>query len=172
MTICAVPAGVVIRPLQWAALPDLHDTAPLDDTDRACMDEMRAVLARHGKLGRFALHLAHRHFDLAPGEVLIERSDPSGRSHHVTVGRLDHVGEAVPTTWLLDDAPDMLAAAIYCVCVSDAVKTSACSRHGKSGSPGEAASNEEATKQRRIAEEKGRYERGFPVGGHDEGRER
>lgn len=169
-----VQSSISIQPMQWTALPDLGDTLPLDDTDHACMMELRAVLARHGKLGRFALHLAHRHFDLAAGEVLIERSDPEGRAQTVTVGRLDDVGEAVPTTWLLDTPPDMLASGvgIYCVCVVDAAKTDACSRHGKSGSPGEGAAKEEAVKQRRIAEDKAKYERGGPVAGHNFEQER
>ena len=167
-------APFAIRPLQWAALPELYDTPPLDAADLACMVELQAVLARHGKLGRFALHLAHRHFDLKAGEVLIERSDPDSRAQTVTVGRLDQVGEAVPTTWLLDASPDLLAsgAAIYCVCVVDAAKTDACSRHGKSSGPGEGALKEETAKQQRIAEEKAGYERGGPVAGHDFEKER
>jgi hypothetical protein len=39
------------------------------------MAELRDVLARHGRLGRFALHLAHRHFALRDDEVLVEYSD-------------------------------------------------------------------------------------------------
>jgi hypothetical protein len=45
---------------------------PIDDSDQACLEEVRAVLARYGKLNRFALHLAHRHFPLGPDEILIE----------------------------------------------------------------------------------------------------
>lgn len=168
-------APLVIQPLQWAALPDLHDTPPLDDTDHACMVELQSVLARHGKLARFALHLAHRHFNLAAGEVLIERSDTEGRAQIVTVGRLDQVGEAVPTTWLLDAGPDMLTAgaAIYCVCVPvNPALFGGCARHGKSSGPGEGKLKEEAVEQRRIAEDKAGYERGGPVAGHDFEKER
>ncbi len=67
-----------IRPMQWSTLPALHDTPPLDETDIDCLREIRDVLARHGKLQRFAVHLAHRHFELGPDEVLIERPDPTG----------------------------------------------------------------------------------------------
>lgn len=159
---------LVIQPLQWSSLPELHDVNPLDASDHACMTELAAVLAKHGKLNRFALHLAHRHFDLDGGEVLIERSDHDARTQRIEVGRLDQIADAVPTTWLLNTAPDMLAAeAIYCVCVADTVKTTACSRHGKSSSPGEAALHQEAVLNRRIAEDKAKYERGFPVAGHD-----
>ncbi|MFT8247169.1 hypothetical protein [Roseomonas sp. BN140053] len=149
---------LVIQPMQWACLPELHETAPLDDSDHACMVELRAVLARHGKLGRFALHLAHRHFELAPGEVLIERPDPDGRTQHVTAGRLDHVPDAVPTTWLFEDGPDMLASgyagAIYCVCTSDSpYAMGACAFHGKSNSPGPAQQREEEARRQQPSEE-------------------
>jgi hypothetical protein len=76
-----------IRPMQWANLPELHQTAALDDSDLDCLEEIRGVLSRHEKLARFAVHLAHRHFELAPDEILIERPDPDGRTQHVTVGR-------------------------------------------------------------------------------------
>lgn len=164
-----------IRPMQWAILPELHDTPPLDDDDDlACLEEIRGVLARHGKLSRFAVHLAHRHFELAPDEILIERPDPDGRTQHVAVGRLDDAREARPTTWLFEEGPELrLSEAVYCVCVSDPNKTDASIRHGKSRSLGEGRQKEEGARERRISEEKGRHERGFPVGGHDEpGRER
>jgi hypothetical protein len=77
-----------LRPMQWANLPELHQAPPLDESDLGCLEEVRAALARHGKLSRFALHLAHRHFDLAPGEILIECPDPDGRTQHVTVGSI------------------------------------------------------------------------------------
>jgi hypothetical protein len=68
-----------IRPMQWANLPELHQTPRLDDSDLDCLEEIRDVLPRHGKSARFAVHLAHRHFELAPGEILIERPDPDAR---------------------------------------------------------------------------------------------
>ncbi|HEY8031260.1 MAG TPA: hypothetical protein VIF02_02485 [Methylocella sp.] len=74
-----------IQPMQLSSLPDLHEAPPLDASDLDCLEEIRDVLARHSKLARFAVHLAHRHFDLAPDEILIERPDPDGRTQHVTV---------------------------------------------------------------------------------------
>ena len=162
-----------IQPLQWSVLPDVHETPPLDDNDLECLEELRDVLARHGKLRRFAIHLAHRHFVLGPGEILIERPDANGRTQHVTVGRLDEEPAASPTTWLFEEGPALrLSEAIYCICVSDPNKTEACIRHGKSRSPGAAHQKEEAVKQRRIAEEKAKYEEGFPVAGHDKEKRR
>ena len=66
---------------------------------------------------------------LGPDEVLIERPDPDGRTQHVTVGRLDDAPEALPTTWLFEEGPELrLSDAVYCVCVSDPNKTDACAR--------------------------------------------
>jgi hypothetical protein len=158
-----------ILPMQWTGLADLLDVPPVDDGDLDCLVEIRDVLARHGKLNRFAVHLAHRHFALGPDEILIERPDPDGRTQHVTVGRLADEPNARPTTWLFEQGREfLLSNAVYCVCVSDPNRTDACIRHGKSSSPGGASQRDEAAKQRRIAEEKAEYDRGFPVAGHDE----
>ena len=113
--------------MQWANLPELHQTPTLDDSDLNCLEEIRGVLSRHGKLARFAVHLAHRHFDLGPGEIRIEQPDPDARTQHVTVGRLDDEPEARPTTWLFEEGPELrLSDTVYCVCVSDLNKTEAC----------------------------------------------
>lgn len=163
---------LVIRPMQWSALPPLHEAPPLDGGDVACLHEIQAVLARHGKLDRFAIHLAHSHFELAPDEVLIERPDPDGRTQHVTVGRLEDEPAARPTTWLFDEGPELrLSDAVYCVCVSDPGKTDACARHGKSSSPSKSKIDEDRAALKRISEDAARHEQGFPVGG-GRGRER
>jgi hypothetical protein len=145
--------------MQWANLPELHQTAALDDSDLDCLEEIRDVLPRHRKLARFAVHLAHRHFELGPGEILIERPDPDGRTKHVTLGRLDDEPEPRPTTWLFEEGPELrLSDAVYCVCVSDPNKTEACIRHGKSRSPTARHQKDEVAKER----EKARYEQGSP----------
>jgi hypothetical protein len=79
---------LTILPLSYEALPHLHDTPDLDDGDEACLAEVRDVLGRHGKPSRFAIHLAHKHFDLAPDEVLIEYPNEKARTQHVVVGKL------------------------------------------------------------------------------------
>lgn len=106
--------GLTIRPLHWAALAELHEVSPLDADDLACMAELRAVLANHGRLGRFALHLVHRHFELADGEVLVEYSDAKTREQVMRVERCDApaLQHAIPTTWLLDGPTPLVA----CVC--------------------------------------------------------
>ena len=76
---------ITIQPMQWSRLQDLHDGPNIDASVAASMEEVRDVLARHGKLQQFALHLAHRLFNLGPREVLIEHPNQDGRIKHVTV---------------------------------------------------------------------------------------
>ena len=106
---------LTIFPVQWARLPDLRDVAPLDAADLDCIAELREVLARHGRLQRFALQLVHKHFDIAPHEVLVEYSDSVSREQRL---RVEERGGcmargAIPTTWMLD-RPD--APVVTCMC--------------------------------------------------------
>ncbi len=106
--------GLTIQALQWARLADLHDVPALDQHDLACMAELREVLMRHGRLQRFALHLVHKHFELAADEVLVEYSDPLAREQLLRVERRDAavLQSAIPTTWTLAEAQPLVA----CVC--------------------------------------------------------
>jgi len=106
--------GLTIQALQWARLADLSDVPALDLHDLACMAELREVLLRHGRLQRFALHLVHKHFELADDEVLVEYSDPLAREQLLRVERRDAevLRGAIPTTWTLADAQPLVA----CVC--------------------------------------------------------
>jgi hypothetical protein len=108
-------ARLTILPLQWTCLPDLRDVTPLDEADLACIAELREVLVRHGRLRRFALQLVHKHFEVAPHEVLVEYSDPVARELRLRVeARAGSVAQqAIATTWMLDqtDAP-----MVTCVC--------------------------------------------------------
>ena len=123
--------SLIVQPLQWEALPELHETPDLDDSDASCMADIRAVLERHGKLDRFALHLIHRHFDLAPGEVLIERPDPDARTQHVSVGRLDDEPLARPTTCILGPG----GATSHCLCAPHPGQQSGCEMHASNKLP-------------------------------------
>jgi hypothetical protein len=107
-------SNVVIKPMQWASVKDLHDCEPLSQADLACMKDVRAALARHGKLDRFALHLIHKHFEIAPDEVLVEYSDAHSREQFFRVEAADSATAklAIPTTWTLDSIEPMAR----CVC--------------------------------------------------------
>jgi hypothetical protein len=168
--------GLYICPTQWSNLPELHDSLPLDDTDLACLADLKTVLARHGKLDRFAVQLAHRHFELAHDEILIEQPDPQARTQHVSVApRGDHPA-VIPTTWLFDDHPALrLVDETYCVCVK--ANGVDCGGHGKSPVPPEPVRRERQQKEignpaerqaeiERIDRDESRYRTGFPVAGH------
>lgn len=105
---------LTIQPMQWTRVRDLHETAPLNAADLRCMVELRNVLARHGRLDRFALHLVHKHFDLEPAEVLVEYSDPGRREQWLRVEARASAALrlAVPTTWTLAQRDPLVA----CVC--------------------------------------------------------
>lgn len=105
---------LVVKPMQWMQVKDLHDTPPLDGGDLECMKDVRAALAKHGKLGRFALHLVHKHFDIAEDEVLVEFSDAGSREQFFRVEKLDSEAakHSVPTTWTLETMEPLA----ICVC--------------------------------------------------------
>jgi hypothetical protein len=172
-------SGLHIHPMQWESLPELHEAPPLDDADLACLVDLRDVLARHGKLDRFAVQLAHRHFGLAPDEILIEQPDPAARTQHVTVARRGDHPAAIPTTWLFEEGPALsLSDAVYCVCVRVRDGDN-CAAHGKSGAPSPVAQRERQQKEQgnpadrraeieRINRDENRHRGGFPVAGHGE----
>lgn len=105
---------LTIQPMQWTRTKDLHDCAPLAEDDLKCMEEVRSVLAKHNKLGRFALHLIHKHFDLDDDEILVEYSDPTIREQFFKVEKANSeaVARAIPTTWTLE----ALQPSARCVC--------------------------------------------------------
>ncbi len=105
---------LTMEPLAWSGLPAFDDLAPIDADDLACMKELRDVLARHGRLGRFALHLAHRHFTLRDDEVLVEYSDAARREQWTRVEPRATQTHAMPTTWLLGSGGPL----VVCVCAS------------------------------------------------------
>ena len=105
---------LTIQAVQWSRLPELRHVAPLNAADFACMAELRDVLARHGRLGRFALHLLHRHFEVGADEVQVEYSDPASREQRLRVEPRNAatLRDAIPTTWTLQGAEPLVA----CVC--------------------------------------------------------
>lgn len=168
MTGPATPSGpLALLPMQWGSLPLLEEAGALDDADLACMRELRDVLKRHGKLKRFAVHLAHRHFELGEGEILVERPDDAARTQHVTVERAADWSGAVPTTWLFDDGPEFsLGAAVYCVCATGPLSP-ACYAHVRSESPTRTKIEQDRLSERNYQQDKAKKEIGWPAGGHD-----
>jgi hypothetical protein len=76
-------SSVMVLPIQWQSLSDIDDVRPIDDTDAPVLDDIRAVLQKHGCLDRFGVALLHRHFEVGDGELMLETTDVSAREHWV-----------------------------------------------------------------------------------------
>ena len=101
----------------WATFPDVGAVRPVDAADEAVLQEVRAVLARHEALGRFGLTLIHRHFDLAPGEILYESTDPERRQQTIEVRQASEFAEdpqVLQTQWVFDDSGRTLVCVGFC----------------------------------------------------------
>jgi len=80
----------------------VEDAHPIDASDMECFAEIRAVLEKYGKLQRFGVSLLHKHFDLAPGEVLLETTDARNRSMSIQPTIIDSSDiQAIDTQWYL-----------------------------------------------------------------------
>ena len=90
-------------PMQWSALPDIATVPRLCADDHTVLDAIRDVLVRTGALGRFGVHLLHKHFDVADDEVLVEYTDVEARTQQCRVEkRVSDRGEPherVETMW-------------------------------------------------------------------------
>jgi hypothetical protein len=99
-------------PSEKLTLPHISQTKPLDATDLDCLAEVKAVLARYGKLEKFGVSLLHQHFNVGPDETLIEESDPVARTLMHRVVPTESLGDATvrDTQWHLASAvPTALA---------------------------------------------------------------
>ena len=95
---------IEVAPVQWSKFKDIDDVEPLNDGDVDCLAEIRDVLAKHGKMSRLGIALLHSHFNLSPGEVMIEESD---EEHRRLITRPATTAETGPgsigTIWMLQD---------------------------------------------------------------------
>ncbi len=92
--------------------PDLTDIEPVGDRDRACLEEVRAVLARHGYLDRFGLTLLHDHFALDDSELLVETCDHDLRTLTIApevVDGADSEFRLIATNWRFSPEGDVIA---------------------------------------------------------------
>jgi hypothetical protein len=76
----SMSASLHMSPMQWASLPDIADVPAITGADHECLDAIREVLIRHNALGRFGVHLMHKHFEVAEDEVLVEYTDVEART--------------------------------------------------------------------------------------------
>ncbi|MFP4520275.1 MAG: hypothetical protein ACLFQ5_12570 [Oceanicaulis sp.] len=82
--------------------------SPVDASDEACLHDVRQVLERHGKIGRFGVHLLHAHFDIGDDEVLLETCDQDQRILVSRIAKADSndARSSIETSWAFDAAAD------------------------------------------------------------------
>lgn len=108
-------AQIVMQPMQWATIADVHDVKPLSADDAECLRDLREVLARHGALERFAVTLVHKHFDIAANEQMVEFTDIESRC--LTIKPIaEQAGLAtLETTWKFSAEADEAQATTICL---------------------------------------------------------
>ena len=111
--------AVLVRPIQWQSLSDIDDVRPIDDSDAPVLDEIRAVLEKHGCLDRFGIALLHRHFDVRADELMLETTNVLAREHWVRPvdrAELAAKGFSAQSTIVRFDET---GTAQYCACARD-----------------------------------------------------
>lgn len=93
-----------LQALTFNQLPDINEVEPFSVEDQDCLDELHAVLKRHGRVEKFGIILLHNHFHLEEDEVLVERYDAQKRTllsrpAHLATLDLAHLRE---TVWRFD----------------------------------------------------------------------
>jgi hypothetical protein len=98
--------GLIPMQMLHNRLPDVDAVEPIEGVpdDDACLSELRDVLLKHGAANRFGIALLHRHFELEPNEVLVERCDPAARTLTTRPARLAELrpDELLTTIWVCD----------------------------------------------------------------------
>jgi hypothetical protein len=88
----------------WNDLDNIDEMPPFAASDLTCLEEVKAVLERHGKSHVFGVNLLHKHFDLADDEIMLETQDAKARtlhSHAVKLSELERIPYVV-TVWRFD----------------------------------------------------------------------
>jgi hypothetical protein len=108
---------VRLVPTMWAQFPHIAEVEPLGERDNAVLEEIRAVLERHGALDRFGINLIHRHFGLEEGEVALELTDLENRRQTVEVRPEAEVlggANVIATQWVFGDRGEGMVCKLYC----------------------------------------------------------
>ncbi|MFF2812444.1 hypothetical protein ACFVT2_35775 [Streptomyces sp. NPDC058000] len=82
-----------------SSLPRFEEAEPLGPQDAAFVQDLVAVLERHGNLERFGLCLLHDHFRLAADETLVETTDKESRTLHTRVEKVSATRHNKPSQW-------------------------------------------------------------------------
>ncbi|MBV6696047.1 hypothetical protein KV557_02765 [Kitasatospora aureofaciens] len=81
------------------ALPRFEEAEGLGPQDATFVQDLIAVLEKHGNLERFGLCLLHDHFPLAADEILVETNDTEARTLHTRVEKANQTTHSKPTQW-------------------------------------------------------------------------
>lgn len=110
---------MTILALAYQGLPHIDDVAPVSEADRACLDDIRAVLVRHGRIERFGICLLHQHFPVGDGEILVETCNEEEQTLTLRLANKDSLPahSVVETVWRFDKPG--AAAACWKACVAD-----------------------------------------------------
>jgi hypothetical protein len=97
--------------------PDISEAEPLSELDTECLNEVRAVLRRHGALDRFGICLLHEHFDIADDEVMVESVDVDQRTLTTRPVHRDQLtgARSIETSWRLDSGDALTECRRSCV---------------------------------------------------------
>jgi hypothetical protein len=87
----------------WNDLKDIEEVTPVGESDLSCLADVRDVLKRYGMQDRFGVALLHKHFELQPGEMLVEQTDKSARTLTISAMTPADVPATVGTIFRLDD---------------------------------------------------------------------
>ncbi|WP_316759955.1 hypothetical protein [Streptomyces herbicida] len=82
-----------------SSLPRFEEAEPLGPHDWAFVQDLVAVLEKHGNLERFGLCLLHDHFSLAVDEILVETTDTEARTLHTHVEKASQTRHKKPSQW-------------------------------------------------------------------------
>ncbi|MET7932648.1 hypothetical protein [Streptomyces sp. NPDC005322] len=80
-------------------LPPFEEAEGLGPQDAKFVQDLIAVLEKHGNLDRFGLCLLHDHFPLDTDEVLVETNDPASRTLQTRVEKADRTRHVKPSQW-------------------------------------------------------------------------
>lgn len=107
---------LTVQPMQWNNIIDISETEDLSGDDIACFSEIRDVLKKYGVLDKFGISLIHKHFDIAPGECMLEHTDLEERMLTIKPVKQSEIspGSTTITMWRLTDSDKV--AEVGCRC--------------------------------------------------------
>lgn len=111
-------------------LPHIKEVKPLSKEDEPILEELKAVLEKHGALQRFGVMLLHDHFPIRDNEVMVEFEEAAQRqliSQPMEKTEVEKY-EFIETQWRLDTGQALALCRKVCIVVQG--EHTGVSRHG------------------------------------------